>query len=155
MMITTNRRGDALLDFLPGDRLHIPEADRHIPLAFTLVVVKHLDWFLLVFNRWRQKWEIPGGGIEPGESPEAGARRELFEETGQTAKSLEYIGLFKYQPYPDNHLELGALYRAELASIQPFVPNNEIERILWWDLRAEVDGYIDPIDNKLIELGAQ
>jgi 8-oxo-dGTP pyrophosphatase MutT (NUDIX family) len=27
-------------------------------------------------------WITPGGGLNPGESPEAGAKRELFEETG-------------------------------------------------------------------------
>ncbi|MEU2112257.1 NUDIX domain-containing protein [Streptomyces sp. NPDC019507] len=29
-------------------------------------------------------WAMPGGGLEPGESPREGARRELREETGWT-----------------------------------------------------------------------
>ena len=36
--------------------------------------------------------EIPGGGVERGESPEDAARRELFEETGITAEELKYLG---------------------------------------------------------------
>src|SRR5271167_30518 len=31
-------------------------------------------------------WELPAGSIDPGESPFAGARRELLEETGYSAK---------------------------------------------------------------------
>ena len=33
-------------------------------------------------------WEIPGGGMDPGESSEAAARRELYEETGITEAEI-------------------------------------------------------------------
>jgi 8-oxo-dGTP pyrophosphatase MutT (NUDIX family) len=42
------------------------------------------------------QWSFPGGGIEPGESPEQAAHRELFEETGlqvEGALTLFWAGL--------------------------------------------------------------
>jgi ADP-ribose pyrophosphatase len=37
-------------------------------------------------------WEVPAGTIEPGESPEACATRELAEEAGYAAGRLESLG---------------------------------------------------------------
>ncbi|MGO8748182.1 MAG: NUDIX hydrolase [Thermoguttaceae bacterium] len=42
--------------------------------------------------------EIPGGVVDPGETPEATAARELREETGFVAQRLEYLG--KLLPNP-------------------------------------------------------
>lgn len=45
--------------------------------------------------------ELPGGAIDPGESPLQAARRELLEETGFEAEHMEQ--LCKLSPNPANH----------------------------------------------------
>ncbi|MBN2907794.1 MAG: RNA pyrophosphohydrolase [Rhodobacteraceae bacterium] len=37
-------------------------------------------------------WQMPQGGIEPGEEPQAAALRELWEETGIPADLVEVVG---------------------------------------------------------------
>ena len=39
-------------------------------------------------------WDYAGGSMELGEEAEETARRELLEETGLTARSLELLGVF-------------------------------------------------------------
>lgn len=43
-------------------------------------------------------WELPAGRRDPGETPEAGARRELEEEVGLRAGALEPISTFWTTP---------------------------------------------------------
>lgn len=54
------------------------------------------DGFVHLVGQWRfplgrYSWEMPEGGAEPGEDALACARRELAEETGLAAASLEKI----------------------------------------------------------------
>lgn len=55
----------------------------------------------ILFCKWRDNdiWVIPGGRVDPGETAEETAHRELLEETGATLKNMEvlcYIHCFMY-----------------------------------------------------------
>lgn len=52
-------------------------------------------------------WEIPAGVLEPGEAPEACARRELREETGADAQRIEHLTtIFTTPGFTDERIHL-------------------------------------------------
>jgi NAD+ diphosphatase len=78
-----------------------------------MMMVTHGDRLLLAQHKGRSHafWSTLAGFVEPGESLEEAVRRELFEETGLTAKSLRYFGS---QPWPlPASLMIGFVIEAE------------------------------------------
>ena len=78
-----------------GNFVEIPEGRYHI---VSDILVKHVDGTYLLTKRDPRKdvypgfWEPgAGGSATQGETPEECAERELFEETGLKAESLELI----------------------------------------------------------------
>ncbi len=78
--------------------------------------MKTLSCGILVLNAQRElllchvtgawHWDIPKGGIDPGETPEAAALRETREECGIdfTGQALLDLGPMAYRPRKDLHL---------------------------------------------------
>ena len=86
---------------------------------------------------------MPGGGIEPGESPAAAAARELFEETSLSATRTESLfvletGIHRHHVFlieADGEVEMGP----------------EISEFRWWDRKEPVPTYshVDSILERL------
>jgi 8-oxo-dGTP diphosphatase len=154
MSLVTTPKGDQLLEFHGGNahNLNIPEADQSIPLPLALVAARYEDRILFVFNSWRGEWELPGGIIEAGETPQQAAIRELAEESGQHVEAVTYFGWMKFQLQPDNRLELGALCTCALTSVQPFIANDEASKIMFWDLQSPIEEPVSAIDLYLAHL---
>jgi len=69
-----------------------------------MLVLDAQDRLLMIKRSDNDKWGIPGGAMELGESTEETARRELLEETGLEVGNLELFGVFSgkelYYQYP-------------------------------------------------------
>lgn len=48
-------------------------------------------WVGMRIDNVAEAWQMPQGGLDPGEDPQAGALRELEEETGITADQVQII----------------------------------------------------------------
>lgn len=118
-----------------------------------LVVVRSGGRVLVVYNRWRAEWELPGGTIEPRETPEAAAARELREESGQTADRLVRIGTARLRIAGSLAEEAFAIFGASARASLGFTPTDEIGAIAWWDGSIDLPGGpLNPIDRALIDL---
>jgi ADP-ribose pyrophosphatase len=84
------------------DRIRYPDGAEHRvdvvehPGSFTVLAMPSIDEVVLV-RQYRHPvsqalWELPAGTAEPGEDPEAGAARELQEETGYQAGRMQRLG---------------------------------------------------------------
>jgi 8-oxo-dGTP pyrophosphatase MutT (NUDIX family) len=71
----------------------VAAAEPELRLGARVLVLDPHDRVLLIHARDPDEpasewWELPGGGIDPGETPQAAASRELAEETGFLAGEL-------------------------------------------------------------------
>lgn len=122
----------------------------YFPLTHSLVIAKYQESYLLVYDKWKNQWEVPGGMIESGETPRQCARRELYEETNQITNNLVFCGIMKFLLKPRDIIEFGALYSVRLGCINEFTRNDEIEEVVYWDRLTDI-GYVNEIDKKLLE----
>lgn len=152
MPLSVDRRGDELIAIYPDASLEDAAKLFDDPLIFSVVIARHESKILFVYNARRQEWELPAGLIEPAETPEATAHRELNEESHQSA-ALHYAGLCVLRLAHSGQLEPGAMYVGDIETVQPFASaDGETTRLLFWDLQSDTDEYINENGRKIAEL---
>ena len=107
----------------------------------TVAVVK--DGRALVVRQSDPKFMMPGGGVEPGESPREAAVRELWEETGLEAANVEPLFVWE-----------SAIFRHHVFRIETEGEvriGHEISEFGWWDAKCDlpVYGHVEVVMERL------
>jgi len=84
-------------------------------LKYVVIVTRYMDDWIFVRHKDRSTWEIPGGHIEAGETPDEAAKRELKEETGALKFSFEPI--IDYSVTKDHQIGYGRLYYCNIKNL--------------------------------------
>jgi|RhiMetStandDraft_4_1073278.scaffolds.fasta_scaffold02596_2 8-oxo-dGTP diphosphatase len=100
----------------------------NLQMKVRATVICEQDRHVLMVRKPRSRWMLPGGKVEPGETAQDAAARELQEETGLGADDMLYL----------MELESGGtrhhVYEASLSSPDQARPQNEIFDCLWFPL---------------------
>ena len=112
-------------------------------VALTVVLDEDGERALLIWrhrfilDRW--VWELPGGYVDPGEDGRTAAAREVEEETGYRARSVEHV--LTFQPMAGTADSPHELYLARGADQVGAPDPNETEAVRWVPL-TEIPGLI-------------
>lgn len=101
-------------------------------LKFSVIVSRHNNKWVFCKHRERNTYEVPGGHIEPGETPSEAARRELKEETGAIDFKLIPVCVYSVAKDGVSAESFGMLYYVEIYGFEKEL-HSEIESIRFFE----------------------
>jgi 8-oxo-dGTP diphosphatase len=104
----------------------VSQTPRH-SVSVAAVVTDDNDRVLVIQRRDNGAWQLPGGVLELDESPDAGVRREVREETGVEVEPQRLTGVYK-------NMSLGVValvFRARVVAGTP-TETEESAAVAWW-----------------------
>jgi dATP pyrophosphohydrolase len=109
----------------------------------------HGDWQVLTLQRAHDTrcpsaWETVHGHIEPGESPEAAAEREVHEETGLAVQRLYNVSVQPFYLHKLATVELAVVFAAFVDRAQPITLGAEHMTHEWLTSDAALDRFVWP-----------
>ena len=108
------------------------KTDDELP-QFAVIAAKYQGRWVLCKHKERSTWEFPGGHREAGETIEAAAVRELYEETGAAEYRMVPVSVYSVtdqaQSGEKQAESFGMLFSAEISRFDQLPPAFEMEKI--------------------------
>ncbi len=119
-----------------------PDYRRHVarPGAYA-VILSGRDVLVTLQEAPRRELQLPGGGIDPGESPLRALHREVREETGWTISAPRRLGAFRrfvWMPEYRIHAEKICTVYVARAGLRIGPPSEPDHRALWLGVEEAV-----------------
>jgi 8-oxo-dGTP pyrophosphatase MutT (NUDIX family) len=114
----------------------LPSRTEVVQAAGGLIVRRHNGelQIVVVHRPVQQDWSFPKGKLDPGETFELAALREVREETGMVCRLLRFLG---HTEYVDRKGRPKAVaYWVMAAETGFFTPNEEVDELRWLSLEA-------------------
>ncbi len=147
----TDRSGNIFKELIPATKIR-DLTSQYLPLTVSLMISQAEDGCVLVYNRFKRHWELPGGFIDEGESPEEAAVREMQEETGHLVSETRFFGIMKFYTASRGRDEYAAVYLAKYSDAQKFIPSPETSDLIIYGDRSQIEGHISELDIALLEM---
>jgi nucleoside triphosphatase len=134
---------------MSGSRTHrYPE-----PTVGALILNRKGQVLLARSSKWRNRFTLPGGHIELGETVEEALKREIREEVGLEIEIIRFLQFQEaiYSPefiYRKHFVFLDFLCEAKTDSVQ--IDNKEIQDFLWVNPQKAMEMNVEPFSKKTI-----
>ena len=101
----------------------------------TAVVIRHSK-VLLVRDKGKHHFSLPGGAIKKDEPTASAAARELYEELGLSAGKVTRLRQYDFR---------GAVSIHKVCLIEatgkPHLRGHELDKFIWWDMKKPIPVY--------------
>jgi len=105
-----------------------------------------------IFREARGDWTFPKGKLDPGETFEQAALREVWEETGMHCDVIRFAGTTNYT-HRKGKPKIVAYYLMSVG-VGEFVPNDEVDELVWLPLENVREHLTWERDQELFDLVA-
>ncbi|MGZ4124597.1 MAG: NUDIX hydrolase [Actinomycetota bacterium] len=104
---------------------------------------------LVVHRPKYDDWSLPKGKLEPGETHEAAAIREVAEETGLDVRLLGEVGRVRYRDPRGREKEV-VYFSMEPVGPSRFEPGDEVDEVRWVPVGDAADVLTYPHDAEIV-----